>query len=135
MNKRSQSSRKRVEEFKKLKEEGSAKVLASSYNSPAENQQAFSVAAGGGAEEQEVVDDIREEEEEVAAESETYLDRHKPQKLLEHSDAVTRLRAPRRTNLLISASADGFVKIWGHENQSRATLDATDFTLPGFSCG
>ena len=81
MNKRSQSSRKRVEEFKKLKEEGSAKVLASSYNSPAENQQAFSVAAGGGAEEQEVVDDIREEEEEVAAESETYLDRHKPQKV------------------------------------------------------
>ncbi len=55
------------------------------------------------------------------------------QKLLEHTQPVSRLRAPRRTELLISSSVDGTVKIWGPERRSKATLDATEFVLPGFS--
>jgi serine/threonine protein kinase/WD40 repeat protein len=55
------------------------------------------------------------------------------QTLKEHTDSVTRLRAPRRTNLLLSSSADGTVKIWGPERRSKATLDATEFVLPGFA--
>lgn len=56
-----------------------------------------------------------------------------PQKLLEHTEPVSRLRAPRRTELLLSSSVDGTVKIWGPERRSKATLDATEFVLPGFS--
>ena len=141
-NKRSQSGKKRVEDFKKLKEENDAK--ASLYPSPMDSPTILDhkrslVARGLGGEEdeeddeEEEVEEGLEEEDSLDASDDTYLNRHKPQTLHEHTDAVTRLRAPRRTNLLISASADGYVKIWGHEDQSRATLDATEFTLPGFA--
>lgn len=50
----------------------------------------------------------------------------------EHTGAVTRLRVPRRTSLLLSASVDGTLRIWGPgETESRAVLDATNFMLPG----
>jgi WD40 repeat protein len=74
------------------------------------------------------VDDDNDEEEDLTGWEE-------PQFLAEHAAVVTRLRAPRKTTLLISSSADGTVKIWGSERQSRATLDASTFTLPGFSDG
>ena len=126
--KRSQSGKKRVENFKKLKEENDAKapptLCPSPVDSPMVRTKEFPLDARG-----------EETEEEEGEEESVYLSRHKPQTLHEHTDAVTRLRAPRRTNLLISSSADGFVKIWGHEDQSRATLDASEFTLPGFAAG
>lgn len=50
----------------------------------------------------------------------------------EHTGAITRLRAPERTNLLLSSSLDGTIRIWGPEsstdgNGSRAVLEATGF--------
>jgi WD40 repeat protein len=54
-----------------------------------------------------------------------------PQALDEHTAAVTRLRAPERTNLLVSSSLDGTIRIWGPESSSdggsRAVLEATGF--------
>jgi hypothetical protein len=56
-----------------------------------------------------------------------------PVSLDEHTGAVTRLRAPERTNLLLSASVDGTIRIWGPEAGpssgagSRAVLEATGF--------
>eukprot|EP00601_Ochromonadales_sp_CCMP2298_P013793 CAMPEP_0173217812 /NCGR_PEP_ID=MMETSP1142-20121109/708_1 /TAXON_ID=483371 /ORGANISM="non described non described, Strain CCMP2298" /LENGTH=182 /DNA_ID=CAMNT_0014145443 /DNA_START=135 /DNA_END=680 /DNA_ORIENTATION=+ len=48
-----------------------------------------------------------------------------PVTLDEHTAAVTRLRAPLRTNLLLSSSLDGTVRIWGPDGStagSRAVL-------------
>ncbi len=51
-----------------------------------------------------------------------------PQLLDEHSSWVTRLRAPQRTSLLVSASTDGTIRIWGSgETSSRAVLDTATF--------
>ena len=50
----------------------------------------------------------------------------------EHTGAITRLRVPRRTSLLLSASIDGTLRIWGPgETESRAVLDASSFMLSG----
>ncbi|KAJ1424279.1 WD40-repeat-containing domain protein, partial [Ochromonadaceae sp. CCMP2298] len=53
-----------------------------------------------------------------------------PVTLDEHTAAVTRLRAPLRTNLLLSSSLDGTVRIWGPDGStagSRAVLDVAAF--------
>eukprot|EP01038_Epipyxis_sp_PR26KG_P014312 gene14312-19196_t len=53
-----------------------------------------------------------------------------PQSLEEHIGPITRLRAPLRTNLLLSSSSDGTVRIWGPESsQSRVVLDVSNFML------
>ena len=54
----------------------------------------------------------------------------------EHTSVVTRLRVPRRTNLLLSSSLDGTVRIWAPshgEVDSRAVLDAASFNLSSSS--
>lgn len=59
-----------------------------------------------------------------------------PYSLEEHMGAITKLRAPKKTNLLISSSSDGTVRLWGpHEMESRITLDATNFMLSNKSEG
>ena len=71
-------------------------------------------------------DESRERESE-----ETGLTLNQATSMEEHTAAVTRLRSPRRTSLLLSASADGTVRIWGPgETESRAVLDAASFMLP-----
>lgn len=58
-----------------------------------------------------------------------------PTSLDEHTAAITRLRAPERTNLLLSSSLDGTIRIWGPDSGgisdggtgSRAVLEATGF--------
>jgi hypothetical protein len=56
-----------------------------------------------------------------------------PVSLDEHTAAVTRLRAPERTQLLLSSSLDGTIRIWGPDQSaegnagSRAVLEATGF--------
>ena len=58
---------------------------------------------------------------------------YRPQKLCEHRASITRLRCPRRTNLLISSSLDGTVRIWTadkNRKSSLAVLDASSFNLP-----
>ena len=59
----------------------------------------------------------------AAFESET------PESLDEHSSAITKLRAPPRTTLLLSASTDGTVRVWATgDTQSKMVLDATSFS-------
>ena len=129
--KRIQSSKKRIEDFKKLKEESYVAISGSDYTSSPVLIGRETMDAAGGEEEDD--DEVpRGDEEHVEDDEDAYLNRNKPQILHEHTDTVTRLRAPRRANLLISSSADGFVKVWGAEKRSRATLDATEFMLPGF---
>ena len=69
-----------------------------------------------------------------------------PQVLLGHTAAVSRLRCPRRTDLLISSSLDGTVRVWGSGGEGAgadgsenslggqtaclAVLDVADFNLP-----
>ena len=58
---------------------------------------------------------------------------NRPQILLEHKAAITRLRCPRGTDLLISSSLDGTVRIWSSDSNRRsslAILDASSFNLP-----
>ena len=58
------------------------------------------------------------------------------QVLSEHKGAITRLRCPRGTDLLISSSIDGTVRIWGNDpnrSTSLAVLDAGVFNLPSGS--
>ena len=53
-----------------------------------------------------------------------------PLSLHEHIAAITRLRAPTRTNLLYSSSLDGTVRIWNNHdsaNTSSLVLEATGF--------
>ena len=57
-----------------------------------------------------------------------------PKVLEEHTASITRLRAPRKTNILISASIDGTIKLWGIDDvRSRLTLDASSFLPPSHS--
>ena len=56
--------------------------------------------------------------------------------LEEHTGSVTRLRAPRKTSLLVSASLDGTVRIWSAtDHQSRAVLDTAAFSASSGSSG
>jgi len=78
-------------------------------------------------------DDLEEEESGDTYQSEIRgWERH--QVLLEHKAAITRLRCPRGTDLLISSSLDGTVRIWSgdpNRDSSLAILDASAFNLPG----
>ena len=51
-----------------------------------------------------------------------------PLVLEEHTASITRLRIPAKTHLLLSASSDGTIRIWGPDSdRSRAVLDANSF--------
>ena len=93
-------------------------------------QSAGSIIGSMDGDEEEIEGEEGEEQADYFDEDE---DMTGPQKLLEHTEPVSRLRAPRRTELLLSSSVDGTVKIWGPERRSKATLDATEFVLPGFA--
>eukprot|EP01035_Chromulina_nebulosa_P021848 gene21848-28279_t len=57
------------------------------------------------------------------------LQSNSPCILHEHKAAVSRLRAPAKTNLLVSASVDGTIRIWASDSiQSRAVLDFNAFS-------